>query len=267
MFSIFKFNFYFFFRYCLKFLKSLECFNKECLYLHYNASSNDILERDDMNGDSSIFLQQQIQAIELADILSEKTKYLLKQMKQNKTILPSPHTIYDKEIVIEEIKKRLNKFNYDSNFKKECLFFLNKEDLKSEQILSTTDNDSSKDQDISDLKIESSNNLYISKQDSRFNFSKKSSNSSIRTQESINIPSYITNLIQSKCSKYTLFHNLNSSFNLNEKTSLPTFLIASKHPQDDWALFISSLAFNDMKKQEEEEEFLECDFLKKFNTK
>jgi hypothetical protein len=73
--------------------------NKECLYLHFQADNLDIIDRDDMNTNKSIFLSQHYLAIELGEILQPEMKKFLESTKGNITYFPTPSIIYDKDMV------------------------------------------------------------------------------------------------------------------------------------------------------------------------
>ena len=76
-------------KYCLNFLRNHECKNKECIYLHKIADQKDIVSREQMNSDKSIFPQQRLMAIELSKILTNKKYNELYKSKNIKTVFPN----------------------------------------------------------------------------------------------------------------------------------------------------------------------------------
>ena len=93
-------------KYCLNFLKSAECKNKECIYLHQLADEKDIVSREQMNTDKDIFPQQRLMAIELSQILTNKKYKELYKLKDMKTVFPNGFNVYKKNIVINYIQER-----------------------------------------------------------------------------------------------------------------------------------------------------------------
>ena len=77
-------------RYCSKFLKGVECNNKECLFLHQRAPENDIIKR----GNLSILIHQHNEAMNIANIYNPEVKKRIMSSKKGKTVFPSPDTIY-----------------------------------------------------------------------------------------------------------------------------------------------------------------------------
>ena len=105
-------------KYCQFYLKGMECTNKECLFLHKNASVNDIIKREDLNVNKNIFYKQQIYAIKIADIYNPEIKNKLIKGSKKNTKFPSPKLIYQNEIVIENEKKFENNYKKNSVNKK-----------------------------------------------------------------------------------------------------------------------------------------------------
>lgn len=118
-------------KYCTFFLKNCDCPNKDCLYLHNLADDSDIINRDDMNSNTSIFYEQQLLAMKLADIFNPEVKKKIKTVNKKKCIFPTPDTIYSKDIVLEQSpdyeatnsssnSSSYHKYydNYNSNYKK-----------------------------------------------------------------------------------------------------------------------------------------------------
>ena len=92
-------------KYCLNFLKNLECKNKDCIYLHYLANKKDIVSREQMNNDKDIFNQQRLMAIELSEILTNKKYKELYKIRDIKTIFPNGFSVYKKNLIIQYIQK------------------------------------------------------------------------------------------------------------------------------------------------------------------
>lgn len=109
-------------KYCTFFLRHIECTNKECLFLHKWADESDIICREDLNSNKNIFLEQQIYALKIADIYNPEIKKRL-TLKKSKNGLPSPDTIYNKEVVKEHDpsfnqKQKMYSKNYEEDFNK-----------------------------------------------------------------------------------------------------------------------------------------------------
>ena len=93
-------------KYCLNFLKNLECRNKDCIYLHKFADEKDIVSREQMNSDKDIFPQQRLLAIELSKILTNKKYNELYKLRDIKTVFPNGFSVYKKELVLRYIKEK-----------------------------------------------------------------------------------------------------------------------------------------------------------------
>jgi CCR4-NOT transcription complex subunit 4 len=109
-------------KYCTFFLKSADCPNKECLYLHSLADEEDIVHRDDMSN-KNVFYDQQLLAMKIANIFDPDVKKKLLQLsscKKVKPVFPPIDSIYTKDIVINEDPSNFNKnkyYNYHSKKK------------------------------------------------------------------------------------------------------------------------------------------------------
>ena len=89
-------------KYCSFFLNKKECINKDCLFLHQIANERDIIKREDLNVNKSIFYEQQIYAMRIIDIYNPIIKRkILKTAKQENAVFPTIDTIYQNEIVIK----------------------------------------------------------------------------------------------------------------------------------------------------------------------
>ena len=88
-------------KYCSFYLKNMECTNKECLFLHRKADESDIIKREDLNVNKSIFYEQQLYAIKIADIYNPEVKKRLLLGKNKKTMFPSTDLIYQNDIVLD----------------------------------------------------------------------------------------------------------------------------------------------------------------------
>lgn len=91
-------------RYCSYYLKKIECTNKDCLFLHKIADKNDIIHREDLNGNKNIFVEQQLYAIKIADLYNPEVKSRLMKLSEKRPyvpVLPSSESVYFKNIVKE----------------------------------------------------------------------------------------------------------------------------------------------------------------------
>ena len=87
-------------KYCSNFLHGVPCTNKDCLFLHYLANDDDILNRDEMNSNNQVFKNQLIMAIELSEIyFNDNVKKKLDNIKNQKTIFPNASLVYEKEFI------------------------------------------------------------------------------------------------------------------------------------------------------------------------
>ena len=93
-------------KYCNSFLKGIECNNKDCLFLHKKADENDIIKRGDLTSNKIIFAKQHEYAEKIADIYNPEVKKKILSVKRNKTIFPSPDSIY------KNLEPNDDKFNF-----------------------------------------------------------------------------------------------------------------------------------------------------------
>lgn len=186
-----------------------------------------------MSTNKSIFVYQHLLAMDIAEILNEDKKKKLLLMKSNKTFLPSPHTIYDKEIVIEHCKKM--------SIQKE--FTINPNNQKAESIISSTSDDT-----LSSISSSSSNQTntnmitqstmfsrFKPREQSRFNFV-----NSDKSEPNIEVPSFIRHLLSKKFTRYTFFKKLIKDD--EDLTYFDKHLIREYSENNPWARFI--LSFN-----------------------
>jgi len=104
-------------KYCQFYLKGMECTNKDCVYLHKKARPEDIINRDELNSNKNLFYAQQQYAIKLANIYNINVKKTLMEFKNKNyiPIFPSPDTIYNNQIVIDNDPKRIKSNNNNNN--------------------------------------------------------------------------------------------------------------------------------------------------------
>jgi CCR4-NOT transcription complex subunit 4 len=103
-------------KYCSYYLKGIECNNKDCLFLHKKADENDIIKRGDLTSNKIIFAKQHEYAEKIADIYNPEVKKKILSVKRNKTIFPSPDSIYKNLEPNERIKNNtLSKSQNNSN--------------------------------------------------------------------------------------------------------------------------------------------------------
>ena len=90
-------------RFCAFYLKGKECTNKECLYLHSEASEYDeIMDKDDVNKKIN-FKQHQLQAIKIADIFNFeiRKKIITNKVVIKDSVLPNMSSIYENPVVYD----------------------------------------------------------------------------------------------------------------------------------------------------------------------
>ena len=95
-------------KYCISFLKGVECNNKDCFYLHETANENDIIIKNDTQMKVQ-FIEQQKIATKIADIFSSEQKvvYINKGLEMKKEFqennienyFPTINTIYDNKFI------------------------------------------------------------------------------------------------------------------------------------------------------------------------
>jgi uncharacterized protein YhbP (UPF0306 family) len=109
-------------KYCISFLKGIECNNKECFYLHEMADKNDIIIKNDSQMKIQFMGQQKEVAAAIANIFAEEQKniYIQKGLEMKKefeekkieNFFPTIDTIYEKKYIQElEKEKDINNIN------------------------------------------------------------------------------------------------------------------------------------------------------------
>ena len=259
-------------KYCLNFLKNLECRNKDCIYLHKFADEKDIVSREQMNSDKDIFPQQRLLAIELSKILTNKKYNELYKLRDIKTVFPNGFSVYKKELVLRYIKEKnlgisLNlesiqikkteknkKKNSETNIQKI------KEKVNNEELIKK-DNDNKIINDGKELfknYINFKNNLnslFKSTQKSRFSFVKPDLNSHEINQI---VPSQINDFLTQQFMRH-------SNFFQEEQNILTDYYFSLKQnsldSDDSWSSLVSTIKkWNDVYENNEDNNF------NKFNT-
>ncbi len=259
-------------KYCLNFLKNLECRNKDCIYLHKFADEKDIVSREQMNSDKDIFPQQRLLAIELSKILTNKKYNELYKLRDIKTVFPNGFSVYKKELVLRYIKEKnlgisLNlesiqikkteknkKKNSETNIQKI------KEKVSNEELIKK-DNDNKIINDGKELfknYINFKNNLnslFKSTQKSRFSFVKPDLNSHEINQI---VPSQINDFLTQQFMRH-------SNFFQEEQNILTDYYFSLKQnsldSDDSWSSLVSTIKkWNDVYENNEDNNF------NKFNT-
>jgi len=157
-------------KYCQFYLKGMECTNKDCVYLHKKARQEDIINRDELNSNKNLFYAQQQYAIKLANIYNINVKKTLMEFKNKNyiPIFPSPDTIYNNQIVIDNDPKRIKNYNnnsYNYGLKRKNIF-INKSKSKekyrknSKSIGNKINNNNN---NINNINIQTQNNQKLTK--------------------------------------------------------------------------------------------------------
>ncbi len=261
-------------KYCLNFLKSLECKNKDCIYLHQFADKKDIVSREQMNSDKDIFPQQRLLAIELSQILTNKKYNELYKLRGIKTIFPNGFTVYKKELVIRYIKEKnlgislnLNSNQIKNKEKNKNIINEKKEDknnikkkekLKNEEMIDNEKTIIEKGKLLFKNYIDfknSLNSLFKSTQKSRFSFAKPDLNNHEINQI---IPSQINDFLTQQFIRH-------SNFFEEEQNVLSDYYFSLKQnsldSDESWSSLVSTL-----KKWNDVYENSENDNYNKFNT-
>lgn len=105
-------------RFCAFYLKGKDCTNKECLYLHTEASDyDDILDKEDVNKKIN-FKQQQLQAIKIADVFNFeiRKKIITSKVVIKDAILPDIKSIYENPVVYDN---DLNYYEFEEYMKQD----------------------------------------------------------------------------------------------------------------------------------------------------
>ena len=178
-------------KYCLNYLKNNSCNNKYCLYLHGRVNNDDLISREEMNNNKSLFERQHILAINLSGILDKDFKEKIKNNNNMNTIFPNILSIYNKDFV--------------------------KQYLTSYRI-----------KEINEITL---NEIFSSKNKSRFSFAlenKRDPANNNEYKDSINVPLNIQNFINNNIRDLLLNNNeckpknyyLNSEFNFKDDSWL-----------------------------------------------
>lgn len=197
-----------------------------------------------MNTNKSIFISQHIMAINLADIYNDEKKEKLLLTRLDKTKLPAPWTIFEKDIVLDQGKPKdfntcgLSQFNSSST---NGLSQFNSSSSSSPVLLNFN----------SQNNVTAENGKMFRKKDrSRFfSYSKDSTkdNSIVSTNsnnnDSIEVPDFVSFLVSKNTSRYSFFKKL-----IKDDQDLTYFdrtLIREYSDNNPWATFI--LAYSNYK--------------------
>ena len=266
-------------KYCLNFIKNLECKNKDCIYFHKFADQKDIVSKQQLNTDKDLFPQQRLMAIELSQILTNAKYKELYRLKDIKTVFPNSFNVYKKDLVINYIQQKhlgialnlnvseltIERYNNNNNSNinlntNKIIYIENKEKLEKEEIDGLdknkvlSNNNPEKIKQFTTYK-NSVNNLYKSTNKSRFNFV----NDKIAKEE-VNqiVPSQLNDYITKLFEKHScIFNQEKHDLSLYYFSLKPTYLDSN----DSWSSLISTL-----KKWNDENELKENDITKKFYT-
>ena len=203
-------------KFCSNFLYGNKCNNKDCLYLHYFPDVKDIINKDDINYNKTIYKNQHIKAIKLSGIFNNINMInYLKDIKNKRTIFPNASNVYSKDIVKEYYENYKNKINLNFN-----------------------DNDNMKKKKI--YSIIGLDNLYKREKKSRFDFATNAqlnNNNENNNQNNIDdIPLEISNFISENIKKSILFKRENDEisdyfFSINK----------SYEKEDKWKSLLNTL--------------------------
>ena len=192
-------------KYCSNFLYGNMCNNKDCLYLHYFADVKDVINKDDVNYNKTIYKNQHIIAIELSGIFTNKKieNYLKNEIKNKRTIFPNASNVYNKDIVKEYYKRNKDKINS------------NKKNKKIYSIIGL-------------------NNLYKRQEKSRFDFA---SNALLNNENDVSeVPIEISNFISENIKRSILFKK--------EKDEISDYYFSikkSNEAEDRWRSLVNTL--------------------------
>ena len=181
-------------KYCLNYLKNNVCHNKYCLYLHERANQNDLISREEMNNNKSLFENQHILAINLSGILEKDFNEKIKNILENKnTIFPNILSIFNKDFVKEYLKSyRTKEINEISNNDKNN----NENNIGNEK----------KKKKKTYITISTLNKIFCSKKQSRFPFvlERDPANNS-KIKDNIDVPIKIQNFINNNIRNLLLY--------------------------------------------------------------
>ena len=246
-------------KYCSYFLKGCECTNKDCVFLHSFADENEIIKRGDLNVNKTIFANQHVIAIKIADIFNPEVKSKILGSKRVRTVFPPPYTLYKSKYVLENSpsyqnynnninhnvynnnknndKCNLEKNNNDENIKKkesrECNQIKNKEKNKLINTNESTSN-SSKEEIENNCSKNLLNKPLNSRETSRFSFCKSNEDNN---NNSVNIPIQIRYLLDTKINLYNLSKYIDQNI-LDDILENEYINSESDEQTKDWGNFI-----------------------------
>ena len=180
-------------KYCLNYLKNNVCHNKYCLYLHERANQNDLISREEMNNNKSLFENQHILAINLSGILEKDFNEKIKNIENKNTIFPNILSIFNKDFVKEYLKSyRTKEINEISNNDKNN----NENNIGNEK----------KKKKKTYITISTLNKIFCSKKQSRFPFvlERDPANNS-KIKDNIDVPIKIQNFINNNIRNLLLY--------------------------------------------------------------
>ena len=246
-------------KYCSYFLKGCECTNKDCVFLHSFADENEIIKRGDLNVNKTIFANQHVIAIKIADIFNPEVKSKILGSKRVRTVFPPPYTLYKSKYVLENSpsyqnynnninhnvynnnknndKCNLEKNNNDEKMKKnengECNQNKNKEKNKLIKTNESTSN-SSKEEIENNCSKNLLNKPLNSRETSRFSFCK---NNNDNNNNSVDIPIQIRYLLDTKINLYNLSKYIDQNI-LDDILENEYINSESDEQTKDWGNFI-----------------------------
>ena len=239
-------------KYCMNFLKNLECKNKDCIYLHKFAEKKDIVSREIMNSNKDIFHQQRLMAIELSQILTNEKYNELYKSRNIKTVFPNGYSVYTKDLVVQYIKEKklgialnlkLNELPLDKSSTNINEINANKkEELEKNKEEKNNSNKNIKViNDVNELLKHcinlkhTLNYLYKSAPKSRFNFVNGNQNLSGNEISQI-IPSQINDFITQQFVRHSIFYN-------DEQNDISEYYFSLKptslDSNDSWSSLVS----------------------------
>ena len=275
-------------KYCSYFLKGCECTNKDCVFLHSFADENEIIKRGDLNVNKTIFANQHVIAIKIADIFNPEVKSKILGSKRVRTVFPPPYTLYKSKYVLENSpsyqnynnninhnvynnnknndKCNLEKNNNDENIKKnengECNQNKNKEKNKLIKTNESTSN-SSKEEIENNCSKNLLNKPLNSRETSRFSFCKSNEDNN---NNSVNIPIQIRYLLDTKINLYNLSKYIDQNI-LDDILENEYINSESDEQTKDWGNFIKENNKNFHKNKPKDDLENEVENINKFITK
>jgi hypothetical protein len=207
------------------------------------ADEEDIISREDLNSNKNIFMEQQLYAMKIADIYNTEVKKKLTERKKVKTIFPSAETLYNKDVVKEmdpcKHKPKVKKFEEDIKKNKINTIIEKKVEPISNENTSTSSKDDTNDLKNLDQVFKAINNLFTDRKKSRFEFVNR------KTEEGVEIPKFIKDLIFKKVSRHKLTKNIKHSEDIlysdnnleaeyQNNNPWAQFIVENKIVNDDW---------------------------------